>query len=204
MWGKELRLLVTIDLLKQDLIMWSLKLMQSWTTSDNDIRLSELWSRTFLLSSLSRCVLTVLHGVKWDTPAEMSGGQRAEWITQFKPPGGLDIHSSDLSHTWKRWNERIQLYITIQQMDLIQVRFENILSLMASPHKERLTKEKLVGQFPVFQGTGKLSERCHLQIDPSAKPVVQHTQGRARPTRVSSNSHPCIRTNAPGVKYGHH
>ena len=47
---------------------------------------------------------------------------------------------------------------TIQQTDLIQVRFENILSLMASPHKEPLTKEKLADQFPdVFQGTEKLS-----------------------------------------------
>ena len=62
---------------------------------------------------------------------------------------------------------------TIQQMDLIQVRFENILSLVASPHKEPLTKEKFADQFPdVFQGTGKLSEPYHLQIDPSAKPVV--------------------------------
>ena len=62
---------------------------------------------------------------------------------------------------------------TIQQMDLIQVRFKNILSLVASPHKETLTKEKIADQFPdVFQGTGKLSEPYHLQIDPSAKPVV--------------------------------
>ena len=53
------------------------------------------------------------------------------------------------------------------------MRLENILSLMASPHKEPLTKEKLADQFPdVFQGTGKLSEPYHLQIDPSAKPVV--------------------------------
>ena len=41
MWGKELGLLVTIDLLKQDLIIWSLKLMQSWTTSVKDIRISD-------------------------------------------------------------------------------------------------------------------------------------------------------------------
>ena len=62
-------------------------------------------------------------------------------------------------------------------MDLIQVGFENILSLVASPHKEPLTKEKLADQFPdVFQGTGKLSEQCHLQIDPSAKPVVHHQE----------------------------
>ena len=40
-------------------------------------------------------------------------------------------------------------------MDLIQVRFENILSLVASPYKEALAKEKLVDQFPdVFQATG--------------------------------------------------
>ena len=89
-------------------------------------------------------------------PAEMSGGKRAERMTKLKLPGGLDFHSSDLSHTWKRRSEGIQLYITIQQMDLIQVRFENIFSLVASPHKVHLTKEKLVDQFPVFQGTGKL------------------------------------------------
>lgn len=36
-----------------------------------------------------------------------------------------------------------------------------------------MTKELLADQFSdVFQGTGKLSEPCHLQIDPSAKPVV--------------------------------
>ena len=61
----------------------------------------------------------------------------------------------------------------IQQIDLIQVQFENILSLLASPHKEPLIKEMLADQFPdVFQGTGKLSEPYHLQIDPCAKPVV--------------------------------
>ena len=54
-------------------------------------------------------------------PAEMSGGERAERMTKLKLPGGLDFHSSDLSHTWKRRSEGIQLYITIQQMDLIQV-----------------------------------------------------------------------------------
>ena len=53
------------------------------------------------------------------------------------------------------------------------MRLENILSLMASPHKEPLTKEKLADQFPdVSQGTGKLGEPYHLQQDPSAKPVV--------------------------------
>ena len=103
---------------------------------------------------------------------------------------------------------------TIQQTDLIQVRLENILSLMASPHKELLTKEKLADQFPdVFQGTGKLSEPYHLQIDLSAKPVVHpprkvplalKTALKEELDRLeSSNSNPCIRTNALGVKYGH-
>ena len=53
------------------------------------------------------------------------------------------------------------------------MRFENILSLVASPHKEPLTKEKLAALFSdVFQGTGKPREPCHLQLDPSAKHVV--------------------------------
>ena len=51
-----------------------------------------------------------------DTQAQASGGDRARAaiqgrITQLKPPGGLDFDSSDLSHTWKRWSEEIQLYI---------------------------------------------------------------------------------------------
>ena len=53
---------------------------------------------------------------------------------------------------------------TIQQMDLIQLCFENILSLVASLHKEPLTKEKLADEFlDVFRRTGKLSEPYHLK-----------------------------------------
>ena len=48
-----------------------------------------------------------------DSPTETSGGQRAERITQLKPPGGLDFDSTDLSHTWKRWSEEIQLYMDL-------------------------------------------------------------------------------------------
>ena len=48
-----------------------------------------------------------------DPPTETSGGQRAERITQLKPPGGLDFDSTDLSHTWKRWSEEIQLYMDL-------------------------------------------------------------------------------------------
>lgn len=47
--------------------------------------------------------------------SQASGGDRARAatqsrITQLEPPGGLDFDSSDLSHTWKRWSEEIQLY----------------------------------------------------------------------------------------------
>ena len=48
-----------------------------------------------------------------DTPAEPSGDQRAERITQLKPPGGLEFDSTDLSPMWKRWSEEIQLYMDL-------------------------------------------------------------------------------------------
>ena len=46
-----------------------------------------------------------------DPPTETSGDQRAEQITQLKPPGGLDFDLTDLLHTWKRWSKEIQLYM---------------------------------------------------------------------------------------------
>ena len=63
---------------------------------------------------------------------------------------------------------------TIQEMDLIQVRFENILyhpdlALEQAP----LTKESLVSKFPaVFDGTGKLDGPYHQEIESDAIPVV--------------------------------
>ena len=51
---------VAIDLLKPDLIMWSLTVMQSWTAIVNVIRLSELRNKTFLFSSPARRALTLL------------------------------------------------------------------------------------------------------------------------------------------------
>ena len=54
----------------------------------------------------------MLHGVRMpDPPTETSGDQRAEQITQLKPPGGLDFDLTDLSHTWQRWSKEIQLYM---------------------------------------------------------------------------------------------
>jgi len=56
---------------------------------------------------------------------------------------------------------------TIQEMDLIQVRFENILSLDLALEQTPLTKESLVTKFPaVFDGPN------HLKIESDAIPVV--------------------------------
>lgn len=62
-------------------------------------------------------------------------------------------------------------------MDLIQVRFKNILLPTSRPHKEPLRIDQPIYQFQnVFQGTGKLSEPYHLHINPNAKPVVHPTR----------------------------
>ena len=62
---------------------------------------------------------------------------------------------------------------TTQEMDLIQVRFENILSLDLSSEDKPLTKESLIAKFPyVFNGTGKLHGSYHLEIEADAIPVV--------------------------------
>lgn len=62
---------------------------------------------------------------------------------------------------------------TIQEMDLIQVRFENILSLDLALEQTPLTKESLFTKFPaVFDGTGKLDCPNHLEIESDAIPVV--------------------------------
>ena len=62
---------------------------------------------------------------------------------------------------------------TTQEIDLIQVLFENILSLDRSSKGKPLTKEPLIAKFPdVFNGTGKLHEPYHLEIEADAIPVV--------------------------------
>ena len=62
---------------------------------------------------------------------------------------------------------------TIQEMDLIQVRFENILSIGVSSEGKPLTKESLIAKFPdVFNGTGKLDGQYNLEIEADAVPVV--------------------------------
>ena len=48
-----------------------------------------------------------------DPPTETSGDQRAERITELKPPGEMDFDSTDLSRTWKRWSEEMQLYMEL-------------------------------------------------------------------------------------------
>ena len=62
---------------------------------------------------------------------------------------------------------------TIQQMNLITVRYENILLLSVKSSKTALTKDSLIEQYSdVFQGTGKFDEQYHITIDPDATPVV--------------------------------
>ena len=57
---------LTINLLKPDLVMWLLKLMQSWTASVSDIRLSEHWNKTFsIFVTIKACfdfVTQLFHG----------------------------------------------------------------------------------------------------------------------------------------------
>ena len=80
----------------------------------------------------------MLHGVRMpDPPTETSGGQRAERITQLKPPGGLDFDSTDLSHTWKRWSEEIQLYmdLAIEGRD-VKVKVKMFLYIIGSKGRE--------------------------------------------------------------------
>ena len=62
---------------------------------------------------------------------------------------------------------------TIQHMDLIHVRFENILLIDANQRNQPLTKSQLVHQYAdVFEGTGNLKEPYHLEVDPYVKPVI--------------------------------
>ena len=59
-------------------------------------------------------LLYLLHDVGMpNPPTEPSGGQRGEQTRELKPPGGLDFHSTDLSHTLKRQSEEIQLHMDL-------------------------------------------------------------------------------------------
>ena len=62
---------------------------------------------------------------------------------------------------------------TIQAMNLISVRFENILSIDVKSQTRPVTKEVLLQDYPdVFEGTEKFKDPYHLKIDKSAVPVV--------------------------------
>jgi len=62
---------------------------------------------------------------------------------------------------------------TIQEMDLIRVCFENILSLDRSSEGKLVTKESLIAKFPdVLNDTGKLDGLYNLEIEVDATPVV--------------------------------
>ena len=72
-----------------------------------------------------------------DPPTETSGGQRAKRITELKPPGGLDFDSTDLSRTWKRWSEEIQLYMELAMEERDEkVRVKMFLYIIGSKGRE--------------------------------------------------------------------
>ena len=65
-----------------------------------------------------------------------------------------------------------------QQMNLIQVNHENILSetnevrAVNNQRTRALTKEDVLGKYPdVFEGLGELGEPLHLGVDDTVKPV---------------------------------
>lgn len=107
--------------------------------------------------------------------------------TQIKPLGKstLDLHNRKTDKSYQIefvviQEQRTPLLgsETIQFMDLIQVRFENILSLEDNQKTIPLTNEQLVTQYAdVFTGTGKLQGPYYLQIDPDATPVI-HPPGK--------------------------
>ena len=62
---------------------------------------------------------------------------------------------------------------TNQQMDLVKVQYENILSLSVKGTAVLLNKDTIIQQYPdVFQGTGKFENKYHLTVDPDAVPVI--------------------------------
>lgn len=61
----------------------------------------------------------------------------------------------------------------MQQMNLITVRYGNILSLSVKTNRTPLTKETLMTQYSdIFQGTGKFEEPYKLAVEPDSVPVV--------------------------------
>lgn len=68
---------------------------------------------------------------------------------------------------------------TIQEMELIRVRFENILSLEVEKEEKQLSKESLITKYrDVFEGIGKFEDFYHLEIESdSSMPVVKKPNG---------------------------
>ena len=61
----------------------------------------------------------------------------------------------------------------MQQMNLITVRYENILSLSVKTNRTPLTKETLMTKYSdIFQGTGKFEEPYNLIVESDCVPVV--------------------------------
>ena len=63
---------------------------------------------------------------------------------------------------------------TSQEMELIEVRWDNILcTVQEAQNKPELTKESLLREFSdVFEGTGKLAGQYHIEVDENVSPKV--------------------------------
>ena len=84
---------------------------------------------------------------------------------------------------------------TTQEIHLIQVHFENILSLDLTSEGKTLTKELLIAKFPdVFNGTGKLHGPYHLEIEPTEELTLQcdASQTRLGAVLTQNGPAPCI------------
>ena len=61
----------------------------------------------------------------------------------------------------------------VQAMNLLTINYENIKAVRKEAPSEPLSKEKVLKEFAdVFEGTGKLQGKYHLELDENATPIV--------------------------------
>jgi hypothetical protein len=61
----------------------------------------------------------------------------------------------------------------VQAMSLLTINYENIKAVREGAPSEPLSKEKVMKEFAdVFEGTGKLQGKYHLELDENATPIV--------------------------------
>jgi hypothetical protein len=61
----------------------------------------------------------------------------------------------------------------VQAMNLLTINYENIKAVRKGAPSEPLSEEKVLKEFAdVFEGTGKLQGKYHLELDENATPIV--------------------------------